>query len=85
MGIRDHTVEVNLCVSDANGGRTDILVSIEFVTTNGHADAVNFSFVGVHGADKVSYFSTGGDLVGFYKKDGLSAVNVGGTWALSSM
>lgn len=53
VGIRDDAVEVELGVNETNSGRADILVSVETVATNSHADAVGFGFARPHGADKV--------------------------------
>jgi hypothetical protein len=39
FGIRDHTVEVEFCVHDANSWGSDILEGIKAVTTDCHSDA----------------------------------------------
>lgn len=53
MGIGDHTVEVELGVDESNGGRADILIGVKTVTTDSHAEAVDFGFSGAHGADEI--------------------------------
>ena len=65
MGIGDNTVEVEFGVDDTDGRGADILVSVEAVATDSHAEAVDFGFAGAHSTDKVGIgdFAAGWYLV----------------------
>ena len=78
FGIGDGTVDVQFGVCDTNSGRACILVGIEAIAANRHANATWFSFAMAHGADEVGvcYFATHGDLARRDEKDGLIANNM---------
>ena len=53
VGVGDGAVEVQFGVGKTDGGRTNILVRIEAVAANSHADAVEFGFTRAHGAHEI--------------------------------
>ena len=75
FGIGDGAVEVEFSIGYADSRRADVLKSIETITTNSHADATRFGFVGTHGADKVGIgdFATMGNLMGKNEEHGVVA------------
>lgn len=76
---QDDTVEVELGVSDTNrSGRTNILVSIEAVAANRHANAVGFGLAGLHGADEIgiSDLAASRNLMGHDKNHGVVATDL---------
>ena len=78
MSIGDDTVEVELGVSDTNSGRTNILVSIEAVAANRHANAVGFSLAWSHGADEIgiSDLAASRNVMWFDKNHGVVATDL---------
>ncbi len=76
---QDDTVEEELGVSDTNrSGRTNILVSIEAVAANRHANAVGFGLAGLHGADEIgiSDLAASRNLMGHDKNHGVVATDL---------
>ena len=45
---------MNIGICDTNGGGTEILISVKFISTQYHADTLHFGFVVLHGAEKIS-------------------------------
>ena len=70
MCIRDGAIKVNFCIRYADGGGADILIGVEFITTDCHTDSVDLGIIGLHGAKKVgiSNFSTSWYLMGIDKR-----------------
>ena len=70
MCIGDGAIKVNFCIGYTNGGGADILIGVEFITTNCHTDSVDLGLFGSHGAIKVgiSNFLTRCYLMGIDKK-----------------
>ena len=75
VSIGNDTVEMKLCVDETNGRRTNILVSIETVATDSHANAIGLGFARSHGADEVGVgdLATGRDLMGINEDHGVVA------------
>jgi hypothetical protein len=70
---------VEFGVGDTNSRRANVLISIESVTTDRHANAVGLGFTRAHCADKGSIrnFASSRDLAGKNKENGLIADDVG--------
>jgi hypothetical protein len=75
LGIRDGAIEMEFGIDNSDCRRANILISIEFVTTNSHTDSVWFCFAWAHGADKsrVGNFASCRDLVRRNEKEGVVA------------
>ena len=56
---------MNFGISDSNGGVTNILISIKFITTDVHANVIDLCFVRSHGAEKncIGNLANGWDLM----------------------
>ena len=53
LGIRNHTIDVNLGISDADGRGANVLVCIKFIASDHQTDSINFGFVWPNGANKI--------------------------------
>ena len=69
MCIVDGAIQVNFCIGYTDGGGADILISVEFITTDYHTDLVDLGLIGSHGANKVGIrnFLTSWYLMGLDK------------------
>ena len=65
VGIGDNAVPVEFSVDEADGRGANILIGIQEISTDGHADSPLFGFAGAHCAHKlgIGYFSAGRDLI----------------------
>ena len=54
MSVGNNTVDVEFGVDYTNGRRTNVLVSVETIATDRHANSENLGFAGSHSADEVS-------------------------------
>ena len=75
LSIQDYTIDMYFSISGTHSRRSDILKSIQFITTNGKVDPIDFSFVGINCAHHVgiSDFLVGWDLGRVNEKDGVGA------------
>jgi hypothetical protein len=78
MSIGDDAVEVEFGVGDADGGGSNVLVSVEAIAADCRSDAIDFGFARAHGTNEcnVSDFAACRDLVGFNEKHGVVANNL---------
>ena len=53
MSIGDDAIDVKLGVGETNSRRSDVLIGIEAIATDGHADSENLGLARSHGADEV--------------------------------
>ena len=77
---------MNFGISDSNGGGTNILISIKFITTDGHANAIDLCFVWSYGAEKICIgnLATGWDLMWLDEENRLGSGDCGIRQALRS-
>ena len=70
---------MNFGISDSNGGGTNILISIKFITTNSNAKAIDLCFVRSHSADKICIgnLATGWDFMGLDEENCLGSSDCG--------
>ena len=78
MSVGNDTVEMKLGVDKTNSGGSNILVGIETVPADSHANAIWFSLTRSHGANEVGVgdLATGGDLMGINEVHGVVADDV---------
>ncbi len=78
MSVGDDTVDMKFKIDESDGGGADILISVEAVATNGHAETVDFRFAGTHGTNEVGVrdFAAMRDLVGQDENHGVVASNL---------
>lgn len=64
MSIRNDAVEMKFGVGETDGGRADVLKSVELVAADSETDAIDLGLVGTDGTDKigVSHFVARWDL-----------------------
>ena len=69
MCIIDGAIKVIFLIGYSDGRGTDILIVVEFITTNYHTDSADLSLIGSHGANKVGIrnFFTSWYLMGLDK------------------
>lgn len=53
VGVGDDTVEVKFGVDEPDGWGANVLIGVEAIAADSHADTVWFGFAGSHGADEV--------------------------------
>jgi hypothetical protein len=70
MGVRDNTVEVELGVGETYCRGSDILIGIEEIAANSHANAPGLGFARAHGTNKLSVSNLASlwDLMWVYEK-----------------
>ena len=70
MCMRDGAIKVVFLIGYTNGRGTEILIGVEFITTNFHTDSADLGIIGSHGANKVGIrnFLTSWYLMGIDKK-----------------
>ncbi len=78
MGVGNHAVEVEFEVDETDGGGADVLVSVEAITADSHAETVYFGFAGAHGADEIGVcdLAASRDFVGQDEDHGVVAGNL---------